>query len=49
MVEGRVLKKQADLFTVELQDGQIVDCVARKVLKKEGVFVGDRVEIKVNI
>ena len=45
MVEGRVLKKQADLFTVELQDGQIVDCVARKVLKKEGVFVGDRVEI----
>jgi ribosome biogenesis GTPase len=38
-----VLKKQADLFTVELPNGQISTCVARKNLKRDGIFVGDRV------
>lgn len=43
MIKGLVLKKQADLFSVELENRDVVDCVARKVLKKEGIFVGDRV------
>ena len=42
---GRVLKKQADLFSVEFENGEVFDCVARKNLKKDGVFVGDFVEI----
>lgn len=41
MLKGRVLKKQADLFDVELNGGQVVSCVARKNMKKDGVFVGD--------
>lgn len=45
MMEGLVLKKQADLFSVELSDGSVVDCVARKVLKKQGIFVGDKVAL----
>ena len=44
MNKGLVLKKQADLFTVEINK-EIFDCVARKNLKKEGIFVGDVVEI----
>lgn len=43
MHRGLVLKKQANLFTIKLENGQIFDCVARKTLKKEGVFVGDYV------
>lgn len=43
MKEALVLKKQADLFTVEFEDETTLDCTARKVLKKEGVFVGDKV------
>jgi len=45
MNSALVLKKQADIFSVEFEDGKITDCVARKNLKKEGVFVGDKVEI----
>lgn len=44
-MSGLVLKKEADLFTVELASGEIISCVARKNLKKEGIFVGDRVSI----
>lgn len=44
MNKGLVLKKQADLFTVELGEKQ-AELVARKNLKKEGIFVGDIVEI----
>ncbi len=43
MIDALVLKKEADLFTVETQNGQTFSCVARKILKKNGVFVGDRV------
>ena len=42
MLSGIVLKKQADLFSVETEQGDF-DCVARKTLKKEGIFVGDNV------
>ena len=42
MLKGLVLKKQANLFTVALQD-KILTTVARKVLKKDGIFVGDYV------
>lgn len=45
MSKARVLKKQADLFSVEFENGKVFDCVARKNLKKEGVFVGDIVEV----
>lgn len=51
MLKGRVLKKQADLFTVELEKENIekqnktAEFVARKNLKKDGIFVGDLVEI----
>lgn len=45
MARGRILKKQADLFSIELDNGRILDCVARKNLKKEGLFVGDFVEL----
>lgn len=45
MKSGLVLKKEADLFTVELSDGEILTCVARKNLKKAGVFVGDKVSL----
>lgn len=43
MHRGLVLKKQANLFTIKLENAQIFDCVARKTLKKDGVFVGDYV------
>ena len=43
MTSGLILKKEADLFTVELSGGEILTCVARKNLKKDGVFVGDKV------
>lgn len=43
MVSALVLKKEADLFTVEVQSGDILSCVARKNLKRDGVFVGDKV------
>lgn len=43
MIKGLVLKKQADIFSVELENGNIVNCVARKILKKDGIFVGDKV------
>ncbi len=45
MMKGLVLKKQADVFSVELSSGEVLTCVARKVLKQEGVFVGDHVEL----
>lgn len=38
-----VLKKQADQFSVELESGEVLICCARKNLKKDGIFVGDRV------
>lgn len=38
-----VMKKQADQFSVELENGEILTCVARKNLKKDGIFVGDYV------
>lgn len=41
MNRGRLLKKQATIFSVELEDGKILECVARKNLKKDGLFVGD--------
>ena len=43
MRKGLVLKKQADLFTIELENNEIVEIVARKNLKKDGIFVGDKV------
>lgn len=42
-MNGLVLKKQADIFFVENESGEILTAKARKNLKKEGVFVGDRV------
>lgn len=36
-----VLKKQADLFTIEKENGEIITCKARKNMKKDGIFVGD--------
>lgn len=45
MSKALVLKKQADLFSVELENGEKFDAVARKTLKKDGIFVGDYVEI----
>lgn len=36
-----VLKKHADLFTIEKENGEILVCKARKNLKKDGIFVGD--------
>ncbi len=44
MTKGLVLKKQADLFTIELEK-ETCQLVARKNLKKDGIFVGDVVEI----
>lgn len=41
MHKGLVLKKQADIFTIEFESGDVQNLVARKNLKKEGVFVGD--------
>ena len=41
MNRGRLLKKQATIFSVELENGQVLECVARKNLKKDGLFVGD--------
>ena len=43
MRKGLVEKKQADQFDVELENGEVVICVARKVLKRDGIFVGDQV------
>lgn len=45
MPKGLVLKKQADLFSVELENKEVLDFVARKNLKKDGIFVGDKVEV----
>ncbi|MDE6583408.1 MAG: GTPase RsgA, partial [Clostridia bacterium] len=45
MYNGLILKKQADLFTIELENGEVKDVVARKNLKKDGLFVGDRVVV----
>lgn len=42
MRRGLVLKKEADLFEVEVQ-GQKFSCIARKNMRREGVFVGDYV------
>ena len=39
MKKGLIVKKNANLFSV---DGK--NCVARKNLKQEGIFVGDYVE-----
>lgn len=46
-MNGLVIKKNADRFFV-LTDGEVKECVARKNLKKNGVFVGDNVEIDEN-
>ncbi len=40
-----VIKKQADTFFVKLDSGEVLPCVARKNLKKSGLFVGDFVEL----
>lgn len=48
MRSGLILKKQADLFSVELENGEILQIQARKNMKKEGIFVGDRVQIDEN-
>lgn len=45
MPKGLVLKKQADLFSVELENNEVANFVARKNLKKDGIFVGDKVEV----
>lgn len=45
MSRGIILKKQADIFSVEFENDTVCDCVARKNLKKDGVFVGDNVEV----
>lgn len=45
MKSGLVLRKEADQFLVELEDESLVQCVARKNLKRDGVFVGDKVQI----
>ena len=42
-MSGLVLKKQADIFFVETENGEVLTTKARKNLKKDGVFVGDRV------
>lgn len=47
MRKGLVLKKQANLFTISL-DNEVLTTVARKVLKKDGIFVGDYVLIDDN-
>lgn len=41
-MKGLIVKKNADLFDVRFGE-QIFTCVARGSLKKEGVFVGDKV------
>lgn len=46
--KGLVLKKQADLFTIETSNGEEKIVVARKNLKKEGIFVGDKVLLDEN-
>ena len=43
-MSGLILKKEANLFQVE-EGGKVVVCVARKNLKKDGIFVGDRVQL----
>ncbi len=43
MKQGIVLKKQADEFVVDIGKNQLIQTKARKNLKKDGVFVGDRV------
>ena len=48
MYNGLILKKQADLFTVELESGDTKEVVARKNLKKDGLFVGDHVVVDVD-
>lgn len=45
MRSGLILKKQADLFSVELENGKILQITARKNMKKDGIFVGDRVQV----
>ncbi len=42
MREGLVLKKQADLFTCEVEN-ETLDAKARKNLKSDGIFVGDKI------
>lgn len=42
MNSGLILKKQSSLFTVETDDGKTIEATARN-LKKDGIFVGDRV------
>ena len=44
---GQVFKKVADKFWVRVDDSTYI-CVARKNLKADGIFVGDRVLIDVN-
>lgn len=46
-MKGLVLKKNADKFTVEIEDKKEI-CTARN-LKEQGIFVGDRVEVSGNV
>ena len=43
MEKGLIIRKEADQFLVELENGKNLICKARKILKKEGVFVGDKI------
>lgn len=46
-MKGLVLKKQSTLFEVQCGEGKLL-CSARGNLKKEGIFVGDFVEVNQN-
>ena len=43
MEKGLIIRKEADQFLVELENEKNLICKARKILKKEGVFVGDKI------
>lgn len=46
-MQGLVFKKVADKFWVKVENKTFI-CVARKNLKNDGVFVGDKVEINID-
>lgn len=46
-MQGLVFKKVADKFWVKVQDCTHI-CVARKNLKADGIFVGDKVQVDLN-
>ena len=47
MEKGLIIRKEADQFLVELENEKNLICKARKILKKEGVFVGDKIFLDV--